>query len=155
MSTLVLSTFVSIWHCGVDRLLMCPISDKRVPNLHEYPYRATIRYEDKPCTSYVFSLCVQFRLALLVITLFREKLKYIWIFHLLSTLILLVTEIFPHGRQEFVFPHSQSHGCWCPGDARSQGISSTGIDLSLLQYSSTFSTRSVNTLRPSDAYMRR
>ena len=27
--------------------------------------------------------------------------------------------------------HSQYHGCWCPGDARSQGISSHGIDLVL------------------------
>ena len=36
--------------------------------------------------------------------------------------------------------HSQHHGCWCPGDFRSQGISSNGIDLVLLQYPS-LSTR--------------
>ena len=24
--------------------------------------------------------------------------------------------------------HSQYHGCWCPGDARSQGISNHDID---------------------------
>ena len=25
--------------------------------------------------------------------------------------------------------HNQYHGCWCPGDARSQGISNPDIDL--------------------------
>ena len=25
--------------------------------------------------------------------------------------------------------HNQYHGCWCPGDARSQGISNYDIDL--------------------------
>ena len=39
--------------------------------------------------------------------------------------------------------HSQYHGCWWPGDARSQGISSHGADLVLLKYSS-FTTRWVN-----------
>ena len=29
----------------------------------------------------------------------------------------------------------QYHGCWCPGDTRSQGISSHGIDPNLLEYS--------------------
>ena len=28
---------------------------------------------------------------------------------------------------------SQYHGCWCPGDVGSQGISSHGIDLILLE----------------------
>ena len=40
---------------------------------------------------------------------------------------------------------SQYHGCWCPGDVRSQGINSHGIDLVLLEWSS-FSTRRVNSL---------
>ena len=42
------------------------------------------------------------------------------------------------------------HGWWWPGDRRSQDISSHGID-QLLEYSS-LSPRSVNSLRPSDAY---
>ena len=32
--------------------------------------------------------------------------------------------------------HSQYCGCWCPGDARGQGISSHCIDLVFLEYSS-------------------
>ena len=32
--------------------------------------------------------------------------------------------------------HSQYHGCWWPGDARSQGISNHDIDLFLSEYSS-------------------
>ena len=44
-------------------------------------------------------------------------------------------------------PHGWYHCCWWPGDARSQGISSHGIDLVLLEYSC-FSTQSFNTLRP-------
>ena len=43
--------------------------------------------------------------------------------------------------------HDQCYGCWWPGDARSQGISSHGIDL-LLPECPSFSTRRVNTLRP-------
>ena len=42
---------------------------------------------------------------------------------------------------------NQHHGCWWPGDARCQGISSYCIDLDILEYSG-FSTRSINTLRP-------
>ena len=41
------------------------------------------------------------------------------------------------------FSHSQCHGCWCPGDARSQGINNNGIDLVLPEQSS-LSTRSFN-----------
>ena len=37
-----------------------------------------------------------------------------------------VVEILPQVRQEL---HSQYHGCWCPGNVRSQGISSHDIDL--------------------------
>ena len=36
--------------------------------------------------------------------------------------------------------HSQCHGCWCPDDARSWGISSLSIDLVYLEYFS-FTTR--------------
>ena len=31
--------------------------------------------------------------------------------------------------QDLYILHSQYHGCWCPGDVRSQGISSHDIDL--------------------------
>ena len=31
--------------------------------------------------------------------------------------------------------HGKYHGCWCPGDIRSQGISSHGIDAVLSEYS--------------------
>ena len=38
-------------------------------------------------------------------------------------------EIFFHVRQELTsILHSQYYGCWCPGDARSQGISNHDID---------------------------
>ena len=36
-----------------------------------------------------------------------------------------VFEIFPHARQELL--HSQYYGCWCLGDARSQGISNHDV----------------------------
>ena len=40
----------------------------------------------------------------------------------------LVVELFRHGiRGPFVL-YNQCHGCWWPGDTRSQGISSHGID---------------------------
>ena len=38
--------------------------------------------------------------------------------------------------KNFPILHSQYCGCWCPGDARSQGISSYCIDLVFLEYSS-------------------
>ena len=41
-----------------------------------------------------------------------------------------------HHGQGFVHPaHCQYRGCWWPGDARNQGISSHGIDHVCLQYS--------------------
>ena len=50
-----------------------------------------------------------------------------------------VMEIHTHRCQEqfnmFVL-HLHCHDCWWPGDDRSQGISSHGIDLFLLEYSS-------------------
>ena len=45
-------------------------------------------------------------------------------------------ENIPWGTQRSFTLHSQYHGCWWPGDARSQGISSYIIDLNLLKYSS-------------------
>ena len=43
-----------------------------------------------------------------------------------------VVETFPQVRQGptySTYSGSQYHGCWCPGDARSQGISNNDIDL--------------------------
>ena len=40
-----------------------------------------------------------------------------------------VVEIRLHGRQRQFIINIQYHGYWCPGDVRSQGISSYGIDL--------------------------
>ena len=39
--------------------------------------------------------------------------------------------------------HSQYHGCWWPGDGRSQGITSHNIDLIVLEYYG-FTTRRIN-----------
>ena len=39
-----------------------------------------------------------------------------------------IVEILPHVKQELTFLHRQYHGCWCPGDARSQVISNHYID---------------------------
>ena len=41
--------------------------------------------------------------------------------------------------------YMQYHGCWWPGDTRSQGISSHDIDLILLEYID-FSTRRGNSI---------
>ena len=38
--------------------------------------------------------------------------------------------------------HNQYHGCWCPGDAKSQGINSHDIDLVVPEYFS-FSNKRV------------
>ena len=45
--------------------------------------------------------------------------------------------------KEPIILHTQNHGCWWPGDAFSQGISSHGIGLVLLEYHS-FNTRRCN-----------
>ena len=56
--------------------------------------------------------------------------------HLLNTEKVCISE---HGTVELIYffvedkdlfiLHGQYHGCWCPGDGRSQGISSYGIHL--------------------------
>ena len=38
-----------------------------------------------------------------------------------------VDEILPQVRQEHTNLHGEYHGCWCPGDPRSQGISNHNI----------------------------
>ena len=37
--------------------------------------------------------------------------------------------------KELFIPHNQYHGCWWPGNIRSQGISNHGIDKVIKQYS--------------------
>ena len=44
-------------------------------------------------------------------------------------------EIHPLEDKTLPILHSQYHGVWCPGDAKSQGISSQAIDLICLKYS--------------------
>ena len=51
---------------------------------------------------------------------------------------------FMEGKDLYIW-YSQYHGCRYPGDARSQGISSYGIDLFLSEYSG-LSTRGINSL---------
>ena len=48
-----------------------------------------------------------------------------------------------HGRQDMFILHDQYHGCWWPGDPKSQGITSHGNDIILWELSS-FSTTRVN-----------
>ena len=51
-----------------------------------------------------------------------------------------VLETFPHQNNDFFIQYGQYHDCWWwPGNARSQDISSHGINLVSLEYS-TFST---------------
>ena len=38
-----------------------------------------------------------------------------------------VVEILTQVRQECTYSTGEYHGCWCPGDARSQGISNHDI----------------------------
>ena len=45
----------------------------------------------------------------------------------LHTYMTQVVETLPHVRQGPTYHCSQYYGCWCPGDARSQGISSNDI----------------------------
>ena len=64
-----------------------------------------------------------------------------------ETAKIVTIEIFTHGRQRPIYPPQSWHGCLCPGDTRSQGISSHGIDPVIQDYSG-FSSSRVNTLRP-------
>ena len=73
--------------------------------------------------------------------------KYICISHPSSTMkhcrLLKST---PKDAKNIHIAHGQYHGCWWPGDARSHGISSHGIDLNFLEYSG-LSTRRVSVKR--------
>ena len=55
-----------------------------------------------------------------------EPIMFLWF---LQTEIVHVLEIIPHERQDLFILHSENQGCWWPGNARSQGISSHGIGL--------------------------
>ena len=68
-------------------------------------------------------------------------------FHFLSFFNTQMAQVvqFPCGRWGPLFVHSQYHGCWWPGDARSQDISSHCIGL-VCPDDSSFSTRRVNVL---------
>ena len=45
-----------------------------------------------------------------------------------------VVEILHMENNDLFILHIQQHSCWCPGDARSQFISSHGIDLVCVEY---------------------
>ena len=51
---------------------------------------------------------------------------YFYTYNVTMMMTSSLTWTFPQVRQEPIL-HSQYHGCWCPGDARSQGISNHDI----------------------------
>ena len=66
-----------------------------------------------------------------------------------SDLTLYVLKLFeepfrPHGTKDLFTLYGQYHGCWWPGETRSQVISRLGTDLVVLEYSG-FITRWVAT----------
>ena len=68
---------------------------------------------------------------IIIIKFFRENisiyLHFVSFLHIDTT---QVVEILPQIRQELAYStYSIYHGCWCPGDVRSLGISSHDIDL--------------------------
>ena len=76
--------------------------------------------------------------------LFKETQQDIHIFYNFSTLTShRFLKPFILEDQGLFILHTQYHCCWCPGDTRSQGISSHGIDLAIPEYSR-LSTRGVN-----------
>ena len=61
---------------------------------------------------------------------FRENIKiYLHFMSFLHANKTQVVEIPPRVRQGSAYSTYQYHGCWCPGDVRSQGISNHDIDL--------------------------
>ena len=62
---------------------------------------------------------------------------YLYFLSFLNPQMAQVDEIIKGGEQESTHPtylYSQYHGCWCPGDGRSQDISSRGIGLVPAEY---------------------
>ena len=76
------------------------------------------------------------QLTLAVLNLFPDAWKYIYIFPHSSILRwwFQLKSFLVEDKDPFIL-HIQHHGCWWPGVARSQGISSHGIDVVILEYS--------------------
>ena len=90
-----------------------------------------------------FVQCPVAKLTLYVLNYFEEIWKHIWMFYHFSVLrSCRLLEFFLKDEDSFV-PLSRYHGCWWPGDARSQVINSQGIDLVLFKYFS-LSSRRIN-----------
>ena len=80
----------------------------------------------------------------ILLNLFQETWIHICIFIHISILIWYRSlKSFPMEDKDLFILHSQYHGCWWPGDARSQDISSHDIHLVFPEYSS-FCVRRVN-----------
>ena len=77
---------------------------------------------------------------------FQETYKYMCIFqhwHLKPFLM---------EYKDLFIQHSQYHGCWWPGDARSQVISSHGIDLVPMDYSSPSIRTTIHPMKDSPGF---
>ena len=69
---------------------------------------------------WIYSLCAKFYRGNIYIYILCHSSTLIWHRYLKSFLKL---------EKDLHIPYSQYHGCWCPGDVRSQGISSHDTDL--------------------------
>ena len=86
---------------------------------------------------------IRTKLAIAVLKYFKKNVFYIFYnFSLLKKKWWQLKYFFEKDKLPFIL-HIQYHGCWCPGNGRSQGISSPGIDLDLQKYSG-FSMGKVN-----------
>ena len=75
-----------------------------------------------------------------MLNIFLKTLRYICIFNYFSTLCWhRHLKSFSVEDKDLLILYTQYHGCWWPGDARSQAINNHGIDLICLEYCS-FST---------------
>ena len=85
------------------------------------------------------------------------NIRYFHFLPFLNAGMMDVAEIHPHRKQGPVYPVYLIHVCWCPGDARSQGIDSHGIDCLVRPLHSGFSTtsRRINSLAPCDTIWRK
>ena len=89
-----------------------------------------------PMVYLIFSNAIWLLLAIVALNIFQETIKKIIAFSIIVNIKRAhVVEILPLGRQEWVHLLSQYHYCWCPGDGRSHGMSSHGVDVVLLNIS--------------------
>ena len=102
------------------RILLCVFHIKRY--LCEYFIAGGLTSTGKKCDSPCLAEFVSW----------KHK-KYIGIFYHSSTLRWLSTSFLVESDGRFIM-HIQYHCCWCPGDARSQGISCHGIHQVFDQY---------------------